>query len=404
MRYMINFLKNILLLVCMTAIALLAAEGLVRWILPQRLTYQRENRYTTAENFLNWTGRNRTEEYDVYLHFNGQGIRGEEISYQKTPGTFRVMFLGDSYVESAQVNWKDHFSQVVQNMMNRLYPHKVQIINYGVAGWETVQELIYFKNEGYKFSPDVLYLFVFPFNDIDGNYTRYYNEQLRNYVDRSDLDLLYRRAERGSWLLHLKEYLLTHSHLFTLFKIALQKTGLRQYFESMQRRLHIINIPVRQDFGSPLHDQGKMEEAWRLFRVFVGQLRDECRKHGVSLKAITIPYDQSGSPRFKKGYSKQVAGNMGVEGYQKVKNILVDEKIPTIDLMPFMEASKEQLYFYKDGHWTPAGQKVVAKVISEDLVASLGAQKSSPGVNQNMAVRQKIQGLDSSVKKAEALA
>lgn len=363
MKQMIEMIKNIFLACACLFFSLILAECIVRLFLPQHLTHQRENRYTVVENFLNWSGRNHTSEFNVPLSFNWKGIRGKEIAYEKPDHTKRVLFLGDSYVEGAQVDLKDHFATRVQQTLDNALNGKVQIINYGTSAWEPIQELIYLKNEGYKFSPDFMYLFVFPTNDVPGNYDRIYLENLGQYIDRTNLDLLYRARERVPFLLRIKEYLLSHSHLVTLIKTALKLPQIEKHIQTFERQIGLVNTPSRRGSGQTLPE--KSIEMWPLFQRIIKQIHSECKNSKIALKAVVIPCEPNTMVR-----------GIGPDGYERTLNILKNEQMPVLDLKMLMENEKgpstyQEFYFKKDMHWTPQGHQFVAQIIANDILKSL---------------------------------
>lgn len=360
--------KNLLLMLLSFCLALIVAEFLVRVFLPQRLTYQRENRYTVVENFLNWSGQNTTREFNVRLEFNGRGMRGPERPYTKRPGNRRILFLGDSFVEGAQVNWDQHFASMIQQELDQWSPHHYEVISYGVAGWEPIQELILLQNEAYKYQPDCLYLFIFPENDIGGGYTRYYAEGLRRFENRYDLNLLYRAQESSGIFLQMKEYLLTHSHLFTLFKVFLETTHLKDNLKGLQRALKMINIPEREDNISEQNE--KFIRAWDVFRRVIRRFHDYCDKHNIEIKVVMVPFITQINPTsHSQKHQKVMTYDWGCpDGYEKASRIVEEEGIEVIDLLPFMlKAKSSQPTFKEDIHWTPAGHRIVANVILEDI-------------------------------------
>ena len=365
----VAFFKNALLFLVSFALVIIFAEFVLRAVYPQRLTHQRENRYTINENMLNWKGQNKTHEYNAVLEFNRLGMRGPEISYKKAEGIRRAMFLGDSFVAGAQVNWNEHMANLVEE---EFFAEKlpVQVVNYGVSGWDNVQELIYLKNEGYKFSPDALYLFVYPGNDINGNYGRYYEEGLSQYMDRQDLNLLYRLQEKKNPVLSVKEYLLTHSHLFTLIKLFGESSKLNYRLKGIQRQLHMINIPSRPETVKLSHDE-KIEKSWALFQALMTDFSSFCHDKGIRFVVIMVPHVTQVYPDRHEGeYEKVVSRYWGdIQGYERAMAIVRNLKIPVVDLLPafLKEKADADLYYHEDFHWTPAGHALAAKILAERI-------------------------------------
>lgn len=52
--------------------------------------------------------------------FNSHGFRDYERTYEKPDGVFRILILGDSYVEALQVALADSFPVLLESYLNRL--------------------------------------------------------------------------------------------------------------------------------------------------------------------------------------------------------------------------------------------------------------------------------------------
>jgi lysophospholipase L1-like esterase len=101
----------------------------------------------------------------VDVDINSEGLRDREIAYQRTPGTLRILMLGDSFTEGWGVALQDTFSKRIE----RLYAAKgvkAEVINAGVGNYNTVMEVNYFLDKGRKYDPDIVVL-NFTFNDAE---------------------------------------------------------------------------------------------------------------------------------------------------------------------------------------------------------------------------------------------
>lgn len=103
----------------------------------------------------------RTVPYET----NSLGLRDREHTYQKS-GTFRIVLLGDSFVEAQQVRLEDCLAQ-------RLEAHwknkNVEVVNLGVSGYGTIQEYLYLVEEGLRYEPDLILLGFYAMNDVEDN-------------------------------------------------------------------------------------------------------------------------------------------------------------------------------------------------------------------------------------------
>ncbi|MBX2998172.1 MAG: SGNH/GDSL hydrolase family protein [Caldilineaceae bacterium] len=120
----------------------------------------------------NTSGRsyNPLYEYDVSVAINSRGLRAYEfIDYAKPDDVYRVIVLGDSFVEAMQVELQDSFPQQLGSQIAAATGQRVEVLNAGVGGWGNDQQLLWLKEEGYKYSPDLIVLAVYPRNDFMNN-------------------------------------------------------------------------------------------------------------------------------------------------------------------------------------------------------------------------------------------
>jgi lysophospholipase L1-like esterase len=116
-------------------------------------------------------------EYNQYININELGLRSPaDIGYDKPEGVYRILLLGDSFVEGLHVALEDTFGQRLGRALNEAganadgKPVQVEVVDGGVSGWGTDQQLLWLREEGYKYDPDLILLAFFPGNDFMNNY------------------------------------------------------------------------------------------------------------------------------------------------------------------------------------------------------------------------------------------
>jgi hypothetical protein len=99
---------------------------------------------------------------------NRQGFRStKDYAYDKPPGTLRIVSLGDSHTLGYEVRQELTFSAVLERNLAHRGIH-AEVLNTGVSGFGTAEELVFLENEGIKYHPDVVVLAFFG-NDYEDN-------------------------------------------------------------------------------------------------------------------------------------------------------------------------------------------------------------------------------------------
>ena len=162
------------------------------WILVQRGVIQRDPgggiRFVRPPLYLEEPGHERTGHRYLYdellgwrnipnwqattngnpLTINSRGLRDSEHAYEKPAGTRRVLVLGDSYAWGYGVGDDETFSARLETQFTAR-GEPIEVINTGVSGWGTDQQLLYLREEGFRYQPDVVVLAFFIGNDCDNN-------------------------------------------------------------------------------------------------------------------------------------------------------------------------------------------------------------------------------------------
>ena len=116
---------------------------------------------------------------------HSRGVRGLEYSLEKVSDEYRIVVLGDSFAEGYTVEFEELFSEVLKQRLNEQGSRRVEVINLGVGGYSTDQELLQFQNEGIHYHPD-LTIVMFHDNDV------WYNAQKRYFAWRRGYKPLFR--------------------------------------------------------------------------------------------------------------------------------------------------------------------------------------------------------------------
>lgn len=104
---------------------------------------------------------------DVLVTYNERGLRDRPI-LPKAEGEYRILALGDSVTFGSGVPQHEIFTSRLEQILPGRLQRPVRVINSGVGGYNTVQEVTYFKRDGMTLQPDLV-LLTYVGNDIEEN-------------------------------------------------------------------------------------------------------------------------------------------------------------------------------------------------------------------------------------------
>jgi hypothetical protein len=113
-----------------------------------------------------WT--QEEHEFRVASRINSDGWRDVEHARAKPPGTFRILILGDSFVEALHVPLEGTFARLLEGELDGgTVP--VEVLSMGVSGYGTASELLVYRERGRSYAPDLVILAFYPGNDVRNN-------------------------------------------------------------------------------------------------------------------------------------------------------------------------------------------------------------------------------------------
>jgi len=99
------------------------------------------------------------------IDVNAHGLRDRDVPPEKPAGRKRVLILGDSFAFGVGLDNGERFSDVLGVVL----PDDVDVINAGVPGWGTDQEILFYESVLRRYQPDVVVLQFTGQNDVVNN-------------------------------------------------------------------------------------------------------------------------------------------------------------------------------------------------------------------------------------------
>ena len=356
---------------------------------PQSGGINRHDRYYGWGNRRNGRARmcgcvGSKKEYDVDVTTNEAGMRGPT----PPPDARRVLVLGDSFTAGMQVADDQVYPRLLEARLNARAGRRVAVLNAGVNGWSTDNELLYWRREGIDWKPELVLLVFDTTNDVF--------ENQRRLVSRYPLwpDKPYARLRNGVLSienlpiqdLKWSRRLATDTASFLAARSALFR--IVAWSEVLPYRVFFLPAPIPPDDaveGAP-YDIFRRDypevwtEAWRITRGLVLRLRDEVERHGARFAVVVINSREEVVPprwdRLREAHPDLAAVPLDRDKPDRViRRFLARREIATIPLLPAFRdrfsAGGPALFYWLNMHWAPAGHALAAETIADEI-ARLG--------------------------------
>ncbi|OGG33896.1 hypothetical protein A3I80_00015 [Candidatus Gottesmanbacteria bacterium RIFCSPLOWO2_02_FULL_40_10] len=395
-------------------ISLAAGEFIVKHIMPQE-TYGLARAvginifekspvisYTLRKNVKDYLHIAFTREFTHYLSTNSQGTRGQDFTVEKPPGTFRILFLGDSMTFGWGVEDNQTYPALVEKYLNAallktssVY-NKVETINAGFTDGQTLDSYyLWYKTTGHNFQPDLVVVDLFPYNDLsDMFYSNWedvdkngYPEKIISKTHQVDDGYLI-SIQKTNWKFEIP--VLRDSHLFILFANALEK-GAPRIVESIKKSVGIeqvkeeFSVKEATDCVYLLEKKYCPEKLWSYFdksELMLSGIKQLSADYKQDLLVTIMASPDQAVPLSEK--SNRPALLKTIEPQKHYRDFLNSEKINFLDLLPALSGDKSQNNFYeRDGHMKNHGTMTVAKEITSFLIRE-NPSFFSPTVNLDL--------------------
>jgi hypothetical protein len=338
----------------------------------------------------------------AYISINSDGLRDREHQKAKPADTIRIAVIGDSYPEALPVAIEDTFWSVMAKKLEQCGAFggkRIEVINFGVSGYGTAQELITLRDKVWAYSPDVVMLTVTTNNDISDNLRQLKKtDQVPYFFYREGkltLDNSFKDTRACRWrqsaLNRMGRWIRDHSRVIQAinqghhgFKIWLAARRARhasttsaenRNAEPASEELGIDNVIYRKPGDETWNN------AWNLTEQLLGQMRDEVQDHGAKFVVVTLSngIQVYPDPNVRQIFMKRVGVDDLFYPDNRIKGFAEREHIPVITLAPEMQVYAEQNRVFLhgfgsnlgNGHWNQLGQRVAGEMIAGKVCEGL---------------------------------
>jgi hypothetical protein len=337
-----------------------------------------------------------TSETKQYVRINDLGFRDANRSYEKPQNTIRIAVLGNSWTEALQVPINKTYCSLLEHKLTELgcfSGKNTEVLNFGVSGYSTAQELITLREEVWKYSPDIIVVAFYSARDIANNVRTLNNaadpEQSPYFIFSGNslvLDDSFRSlpAVRKRQIMIQRVRAEVNEHIRVLQGInALVRRGrvlvATAAIKERARREGGVDTLEHSIYAPPT--QPALQEAWRVTEGLIIAIRDEVSSHGAQLHIVTLPNRPQVIPDLAKRLAFMRALGVPDLSYadRRINALGIREGISVTNLAPLLSeyARVHQVYLngfdetnLGGGHWNEIGHQLAAETIAASICES----------------------------------
>ena len=335
------------------------------------------------------------KEGEAYITINSAGLRDREHSLEKPQGTFRIAILGDSYTEALQLPIEQtYWARLEQELSGcpALAGRRVEVVNFGVSGYSTAQELLVLRHKVPPYHPDLVLLALLTGNDIRGNSRELDGDSVRPYYAFKDGRLVLDTSFRRSIAFRLQQLPFSSeafesSHVLQLIREA--KYRLMAYLREADHQQRMKARPDSEvDLDATVYlDPADhfWEEAWTITEALVVQAKRETEAGGSRFLLVSLSNPDQVHPDLQN--RQAVARRLGVPDLfypdRRVQALATREGIDSLSLAEPLAAYAEQqgvfLHGFPNaqigqGHWNATAHRLAGHLMSERICAMLASR------------------------------
>lgn len=350
------------------------------------------------------------KEGEAYVRINSDGLRDQEHSLAKPPDTIRIAVIGDSYPEALSVSVEEAFWRVMAERLQEcgaFSGKKIEVLNFGVSGYGTAQELLTLREQVWKYSPNVVMLTVTTNNDItDNSRVLKRTDEIPYFVfqdNRLTLDDSFKSSRafrlRQSAVSRLGRWLRDHSRVVQAitqghhgFKILLSSWRARS-----SEPVQPASTPANQTAGA-LHNSdppARTEElgvdnlvyleptnaawndAWRVTEGLIAEMGNEVKARGAKFVVVTLSNSPQvlPNPLAREQFKKRLGITDLFYPDNRIRSLGARAGIPVVTLAPELEqfAERNNVFLHGfganlgNGHWNATGHRVAGELIAKKI-------------------------------------
>ena len=343
------------------------------------------------------------KEGEAYLEINHLGYRDREHELAKPPGRFRIAVLGDSFTEARQMPVEDTYWHRLGEALATcpaLAGLEVEVLNFGVGGYSTAQELLTYDLDARRFEPDLFLLGFFAGNDVRENSKSLSRGTTNWLISSAFYRLVGDELELSppkplpAWKRWIYDGV-QHSRLLELVNEARRQWSVWKKQRDQEVRLREIEMGLSAEVYQPTDDP-EWIEAWRLTARLLAELDRRVQADGARFMVVTIPSSFQTHPdvAYRNALAAKLGGDDLLFPERQLAEFGREGGYPVFPLVKAMQAAAGDRHFhgfantgYDQGHMNADGHEVLARLLAPKVCAELETREAPSAARDDMLAR-----------------
>ncbi|MFN2399734.1 MAG: SGNH/GDSL hydrolase family protein [Gemmatimonadaceae bacterium] len=303
--------------------------------------------------------------FDYRWTTNLQGFRGtEEYAVPKPGGVRRVLMLGDSFTFGVAANDSETYPAILQQMLQATCQTQVvQVVNGGVGGFGTSQELARLESRGVALQPDVVVVGFLRNDPLDDSNYGVHEMHAGIVVEKKGASRPHFGPVKAQDIPGYA-WLTSHSALLNLVRAAYAKAMVLRQSPAARRGDDVG--PEGDTMGITGEDDP--ERRWMLTELLFARMRENVVQGGGRLIVAIIPELSEAVEAYQGNRdSLTVAREMGMCKSAQIECI----DIASWWVEHYPQQDPRKLYIPGEYHPTKRGYQLIATAIEEPVRRAL---------------------------------
>ena len=341
------------------------------------------------------------KENDVFVRINSDGLRDLEHTKTKPPDTIRIAVVGDSYAEALQVPLESTFWFLLSKSLNSCSANQkhIEVINFGVSGYGTAQELLTLREHVWEYSPDIVLLAVTTNNDISDNskvlkkardvpYFVYQADQLvLDESFRSTPEFQWRQSATGRVGRWFRDHFrvvqaIIEGHRAARLRFAAWRSKTNSANPPTETKANSQNAVRSEELGTDNlvyiePSDATWKEAWRVTEGLIETMKKEVNEHHARFFVVTLSNGIQVAPsaQVRTDFMKRLGVKDLYYPDNRIKALGERDGFEVLNLAPSLLSYAEQNGVYLhgfgsdlgSGHWNEKGHAIAAEILGRSF-------------------------------------